>query len=126
LIDPVVAFESTFEIVSSDTVITGSTTLIAGFGDCEPALSAGERDGFEFVSILVEYEAVIHTPTGDFADRGTADVNAQDRQIVAPFPDRSQEFHESASRRRERRAVAMELAGREPATSRVRASRCTS
>ena len=88
-----VDFESTFEIRSGETVVTGRKWLVAGNGECEPALTPGQPDGFELFAD-VRYEAVIHTPDGDFADRGLAHVVAQDRQIFAPYPDRVDEFIE--------------------------------
>jgi hypothetical protein len=92
---PAEAFQASFEIHSGDTVITGTKTLIGGFGDCEPALSPGNADGAEFEILTVSYDAVIHSASGDFADRGTSEVVGQDRQINSEFPERAQQFSES-------------------------------
>ena len=89
------AFQATFEIRSGTTVVTGTKTLVNGFGDCEPAPGEGQPDGAEFITLNVTYDAVIHTPEGDFADRGTSFVVGQDRQNIAELPDRTQEFFES-------------------------------
>jgi hypothetical protein len=91
----VVAFTATFEIHSGTTVITGTKTLVDGFADCEPAQSPDQPDGFESMGINVTYDAVIHAPEGDFADRGTSVVVGQDRQIIPEFPDRTHDFFET-------------------------------